>query len=262
MKPSSKSFDLWRKCNNRIALNIDNTNNNDDINSVEIIPEIPKEKVRLKKIFNNIVITPGPGSYNICKDTTSKKIKESYRSISFDYHNTLDSKRGDTIIYPGPGAYDIYDFESSPGISFNGGIRDFSQKELNRWRCLNRNKPTYPKFMGSISYIGKSPGIKISPLSMYKENIHTIEKPKDYNIPELEKGPEYSMSGKKLISIENYDSPGPGTYEIRSAFGYYPFEIRPPDGPIKTVEKSKESLGTPGPGSYYPNNLFNIPSVK
>eukprot|EP01022_Parablepharisma_sp_SALTPOND_P033250 TRINITY_DN88350_c0_g1_i1.p1 TRINITY_DN88350_c0_g1~~TRINITY_DN88350_c0_g1_i1.p1 ORF type:complete len:452 (+),score=37.02 TRINITY_DN88350_c0_g1_i1:441-1796(+) len=234
-------------------------------NKVEAPPQAAILTKLKQKIPEEKPCPPGPGSYNISRNLSPEAIQKAYNAISFAYHGTVRKSTKDNTNKLGPGAYSLPITKKAPAFSFGDrfdGI-PLDHPSLLARRKLVEREVHEPGLMGPIDYIGRSPGIKMSPPPKERKKLDdpTIG-PGSYTIKSDDYSPKYTMPGRRTKSITVDSVPGPGEYKPEAAVNY----IFPPLAKTISVVvpeiKQGYSTDTPGPGAYNPKQSDTIHAYK
>ncbi len=209
---------------------------------------------------------PGPGAYSLPASLSSpEKIQGSYNAISFGFHGSPPKPSKHIPSKLGPGAYNtIPVLKKGPAFSFGerfDGIPLEHPKLLARRKLVEREQHE-PQMMPPVSYMGKSPGVKMSPPPKDRKKLEDLIGPGSYQPAIADYSPKITFAGKRAKSINTVsaDLPGPGEYKPEAAINY----LFPPLA--KTISlatnQTKQGNDVPGPGAYRPKLFDTIPSCK
>lgn len=187
-----------------------------------------------------------------------------YSAISFDYHGVEKRHSKGEEIKPGPGTFNLPDLPRGP--KFNIGNR-FDGIPFDHPKFLTRRSlvpPVYnrPEYIDPQNYMGKSPGVRISPPP--EKRIPRKDDPVgpgSYSPLLPNYSPKISVPLAKTSPSLRKKSPGPGEYSPEQATSYlFPALAKS----ISTVvPETKQGPGdTPGPGTYEPKILDRVRSMK
>ena len=169
------------------------------------------------------------------------------------------------LFRPGPGTFTLPVPKSGPVFSFSDkydGIPLDHPKLLLRRKLVIREFHQ-PEYRDPPSYIGNSPGAKISPLRSNKKRDESPIGPCSYKPELIDYSPKYTMSGKRAKStIDHSPGPGPGTYNAEKAIKYlFPSLTKTISVGIPETGEGLNRFG-PGPGTYDPKKVAFVPGYK
>ena len=209
---------------------------------------------------------PGPGSYNLIKGLDPEEIKKSYNAIGFGYHSTSQKQPREQPVKLGPGAYTLPMPKKGPSFAFGDrfdGI-PFDHPKLLARRQLAEKEFHQPEFMPPVDYVGRSPGVKMSPPPKDRnKKFDAGIGPGSYDTIVAGYSPKYTMTGgKSKQTLEPSTLPGPGQYKPEAAMGYLFPQLAKSISVVVPEIKQGYSVDTPGPGAYNPKHYSTVPGLK
>ena len=184
---------------------------------------------------------PGPGSYNV---TNTRKIN---LKNSYTFGQKYKSHEKDNSPVPGPGSYEAKEFFGNEGKKISMGPKYNSKFDSNpgpgQYDTKNYNSIIFKKL----------PDIKLGKANRFlnANNAKNNPGPGRYNsidsgISSRVKSPSWKMGTSERKPLNVSDSPGPGSYDLRTNLG-----DDAPQYSMRQKEKySDNKVVSPGPGRY------------